>query len=357
MTTDRISSRAPTRIDLAGGTLDIWPLYTFLQEPLTVNAAINIDAESCVSEDGTPGVTLESRDQKTLASFEWCGLDTAATHPSLELHLKLLRHFARLRTEAGHALPSGIRISTLARSPAGAGIGGSSAVNIALTGALAKWSGCKPEPDQLIRIARDIETTVIQVPAGMQDYYASMYGGLLAISWQHGGIRHRTLPAAALDGLGARMLLFYSGQSRNSGINNWAVFKSFIDDPQKVRPLFEGIAACARGLAIALECSDWNGCSRHIAEEWQLRKRLAPGITTAVIDRAFEIAAQTTTSCGKACGAGGGGCFFVFLPAGDPAALKSVSDKIMAELGRDIRKLEFSFSPAGLQVTQDAGQG
>ena len=42
----KILSKAPTRIDLAGGTLDIWPLYLFLRNPLTVNVGIDLHAEA-----------------------------------------------------------------------------------------------------------------------------------------------------------------------------------------------------------------------------------------------------------------------------------------------------------------------
>src|SRR5260370_9938999 len=44
-----IESKAPTRVDFAGGTLDIWPLYLFHPGAVTVNAAISLYA-SCVIE-------------------------------------------------------------------------------------------------------------------------------------------------------------------------------------------------------------------------------------------------------------------------------------------------------------------
>ena len=36
-----IESKAPTRVDLAGSTLDIWPLYLFHPGAVTLNAAIS----------------------------------------------------------------------------------------------------------------------------------------------------------------------------------------------------------------------------------------------------------------------------------------------------------------------------
>src|ERR1700741_3665372 len=67
----RIEARAPARIDLAGGTLDIWPLYMFHPGALTVNCAITRYA-SCVIETvprGARGITLVSQDTARRESF------------------------------------------------------------------------------------------------------------------------------------------------------------------------------------------------------------------------------------------------------------------------------------------------
>jgi D-glycero-alpha-D-manno-heptose-7-phosphate kinase len=39
-----IESTAPTRVDLAGGTIDIWPLYLFHPGAATVNFAVSLYA-------------------------------------------------------------------------------------------------------------------------------------------------------------------------------------------------------------------------------------------------------------------------------------------------------------------------
>ena len=47
---NKVIVRAPVRADLAGGTLDLWPLYLFHPGSRTVNVAISFYAESEVSE-------------------------------------------------------------------------------------------------------------------------------------------------------------------------------------------------------------------------------------------------------------------------------------------------------------------
>lgn len=364
-----LRSRAPTRIDLAGGTLDIWPLYLFLNSPLTVNMGIDLFAEATLEERPASGpgrITLRSEDQKAELSLGWNELAEAKAPPQLELHLKLLRHFG-----SGRVGGTDIQLSTRARSPAGAGLGGSSTLSIAMIGALASWSrprGTIPgtggvvfnaklrdDGEQFIEIVRDVETTVIQVPAGLQDYYGAMYGGLQALHWGAGSHSREELPAEILRALEDRLLLFYSGQSRNSGINNWALFKSFIDrqgdldHKADVRGKFAALNDAAQALREALIAQKWDRAGSAISKEWEVRRTLAAGITTAEIDQAYELARAVAPISGKICGAGGGGCFFVYFP--DPSAREKVLQAVSGVQG--VRHLPFRAVPHGLEVVEE----
>jgi D-glycero-alpha-D-manno-heptose-7-phosphate kinase len=135
MTTEmrRIESRAPTRIDLAGGTLDIWPLYLFLKSPLTLNLGIDLFAEARIEEFEAPSetsdqsgeVVLKSEDQGVEERMTWDSLSQFNPPPSLILHWKLLREFTQKRIASGFHDPRvSFRMVTKARSPAGAGAAG-----------------------------------------------------------------------------------------------------------------------------------------------------------------------------------------------------------------------------------------
>lgn len=56
------TARAPTRIDLAGGTLDIWPIFLLLDQPVTVNVAIDLHAVVEVSPLKDGRIELISED-------------------------------------------------------------------------------------------------------------------------------------------------------------------------------------------------------------------------------------------------------------------------------------------------------
>ena len=47
-----VNSSAPTRIDLAGGTTDIWPLYLFHPGARTLNVAIDQRAKAKIEQVG-----------------------------------------------------------------------------------------------------------------------------------------------------------------------------------------------------------------------------------------------------------------------------------------------------------------
>ena len=360
-------SRAPTRIDLAGGTVDIWPLYLLLHSPLTINLGIDLFAEAEL--DWTPeatasqtrGVTLRSEDQNFEQTWTWKELetslqapsDTVPAPPALELHFKLLRHFLATAKTRYSLEPSHLSLKTRARSPAGAGLGGSSTLSVAMIGAISAWaSGTLPEPEKkgekLIEITRDIETTVIRVPAGLQDYYGAMFGGLQSLRWGTGSHERKHMSPQLLPELEKRLLLFYSGQSRNSGINNWALFKALIDRDEAVRAKFNRIVEATRSLESALRQSNWNHAFEAIAQEWAARQTLAPGISTPEIDRAFAEAAKMGRITGKVCGAGGGGCFFVFLGDEQALAKKEAIAEIFAR--HEMRRLPFHASAKGLEV-------
>jgi D-glycero-alpha-D-manno-heptose-7-phosphate kinase len=374
MVTKIIHSKAPTRIDLAGGTLDIWPLYLFLKDPVTLNLGIDLFAEAKIELSSSQGsgqnagrIRLKSEDQNSELEFTWNDLKqkTISNPPrSLELHFKLLKYFYEkkgLANQNTHLENStDFTLSTRANSPAGAGLGGSSTLSIAMIGALSAWAenstpenSFNPLPigERLIEIVRDIETTVIQVPAGLQDYYAAMFGGLQCLRWGAGAHQRDVLSNELIPELQDRLLLFYSGQPRNSGINNWALFKGFIDNQDHIQSRFAEISQATQQLEKALRARNWVEAGQAIQAEWAIRKTLAPGISTPEMDRAFSEASKLAPVSGKVCGAGGGGCFFVYLPVdstSERAELKTRIQELFTAQG--IRPLPFQGVPRGLEV-------
>jgi D-glycero-alpha-D-manno-heptose-7-phosphate kinase len=116
--------------------------------------------------------------------------------------------------------------------------------------------------------------------------------------------------------LDERLCLFYTGAPRQSGINNWEVFKQHINGDERVIHNFAEISRIAQGMHRALATQQWEQVAALMQDEWRLRRTNAPDITTPVIDKLMNVAMQNGGRAAKVCGAGGGGCFVVLVEPG-----------------------------------------
>jgi hypothetical protein len=170
------------------------------------------------------------------------------------------------------------------------------------------------EGDELIALVRDLETRLLGLPAGVQDYYPPVYGGLAALHLLPGRImRHPiSLPAGELA---RHFVLHYSEVSHFSGTNNWEIYKRHIDKDAEVIEGLERIALLSNVMEKALEARDLEGAGKALLDEWNVRKGLIAGISTPEIDAAVDAALRAGAWGAKVCGAGGGGCVVFLAPA------------------------------------------
>ncbi|CAI2719155.1 GHMP family kinase ATP-binding protein [Nitrospina watsonii] len=331
-----IDSSAPTRIDLAGSTLDLWPLHLFFDNPPTLNAAIDLYARVQIRPRADRKLVIESRDLKQRATFANLQRLPASKHP-LELILRLVKFYTPQK---------GLEIVTHCAAPAGSGIGGSSALNIALNGALNRFTGRAYRRERMIEIAKNIETQVINVPAGTQDYYAAMYGGVQAVQPYYDRLASHPIPLDLADAT-RRFVLCYTGKPRNSGINNWTVYQQTINGKASVQRNLQRIAGLAVKMETVLRKKQWGRFGELFAEEWQARRALAPGIATPEMDALMRAAKRHGAQAAKVCGAGGGGCIALFV------APERKDDVAQALQNLNGRVLDFRFVRRGLVVKSD----
>jgi D-glycero-alpha-D-manno-heptose-7-phosphate kinase len=301
-----IVAQAPCRADLAGGTIDLWPLYLFHPGAMTLNFAVNILTTCRVTPLKGKHIHLRSLDTKKEENFESLEEVRGQKKFRLPIAARLLQFFAP---------KEGVLIETDSESPAGAGISGSSALMVATTAALARFTDRNLTLEQMRVIAQNVEAQIIEVPTGCQDYYPALYGGVSAIRLDADGIHREAVPIMPEE-IESRFVLAYTGAPRKSGINNWEVFKLHINGDRRVFRNFERIAAIARSMHQSLVVGDWDGVARLLREEWKLRRTNAPGITTPLIDKLVAVAAKHGSRAAKVCGAGGGGCVIFLVEKG-----------------------------------------
>jgi D-glycero-alpha-D-manno-heptose-7-phosphate kinase len=330
-----IESSAPTRVDLAGGTIDIWPLYLFHPRAATVNFATSLRAHCQIKTRDDGQIVLESRDRKVAFETQLAALEDLVREERLELISKLV-HFFKPTT--------GFHLIANSEAPAGAGMGGSSALAIACIGALNRLVGNRYDERKFISIAANIETTVIRVPAGFQDYYPAQYGSTSCLHFRSDGIEREELRIDETK-LESRIAICYTGEPRLSGTNNWEIFKRHIDGDPELFELFDGIRDSTLRMRAALLADDWKEVSETMRAAYPNRKRLAPGVTTPQMERLVKKALANGAEAAKVCGAGGGGCIAFLCAEGRRA---EVERALNGEEGAEI--VNWKFSREGLVV-------
>jgi len=333
---DLIVASAPTRIDFAGGTLDIPPLHLFHQPAITVNVAIDLAAEVRVRRRAGRSIRLFAVDQQRQLLWPSREKISWSREPFLELAARLIRSLAP---------DTGLDIWTDCHAPAGAGTGGSSALAVATAAALAAVSGRRLNRPTLIEQARSIETQAIHVPTGYQDYYAAAYGGASAIEFGLTGIRRTPVGTKAFLGeLERHLLLVYLGKPRFSGANNWELFKRHIEGNQKTVALFEALKENAISMRNAFLQQDMASIAELLNRDWSIRRRALPAMSSPAIDRLIRALRRAGALGARVCGAGGGGCLALVI---EPEARTRLT--MLAE-SAGARTLSCSIDTRGLVV-------
>lgn len=330
-----IETSAPTRVDLAGGTIDIPPLFLFHEGASTVNFAVSLLAKCRIETRTDDVISLESIDRGVKFETTLSRIHELKNEPRLELLSKLVYFFKP---------ETGFNMITESEAPAGAGLAGSSTLNIACIGALNKLVGDRYPEDRFIPIAANVECQVIKVPTGFQDYYSAQYGGTASIKFAPDGISREAL-AIDTETLESRIVVCYTGEPRNSGTNNWEITKRHIDGDAELFDIFEGIRDGAYELREALLNGDWDHVGELLKKAHPLRKRLSPNITTHHMDDLIASAQDNGAIAAKVCGAGGGGCIAFYCEEGR----KQDVENALAE-AEGVEVLAWSVNTDGLVV-------
>jgi D-glycero-alpha-D-manno-heptose-7-phosphate kinase len=172
-------------------------------------------------------------------------------------------------------------------------------------------------------------------PAGYQDYYPALFGGVLGLVATPGLVEVNQLFSNELKAtLESEVTLVYSGETRLSGINNWEVYKAFFNKDEEVR---RGLAKIAELSAMAftdIKNKKYSSIASLIGREGEERRKLFPGILTNAMEEMRQELTRDSHHFGmKVCGAGGGGCFLITHKKEDKNVVQDIIKKYkMTEL-------------------------
>ena len=305
----KITVAVPMRIDLAGGTLDVYPLYLFEGGGLTLNAAIDVMAQASIETREDDQIVIVSTDlglreeHRSLGAMPLGqGLDLAR------------RAIAYMRPETG------VTVTMESQAPKGSGLGASSALLMALLHAL---NGLRERDERLtspeiLDLGANLEAQVIGIPTGKQDYFPPIWGGVSAMWFDVDGWRVENLSEkkALVPWLNERVIVTYTSVPHDSAITNWAMLKRYIEREGDAVARMRDIKAIASSMREALAALDHQAFVKLLDEEWQLRRGLAEGVSTPEIEAYMQVAQDAGGDASKVCGAGGGGCMITIAEPG-----------------------------------------
>jgi D-glycero-alpha-D-manno-heptose-7-phosphate kinase len=338
-----IRAKAPLRISFAGGGTDVSP-YPEERGGAVLNCTIDKFAYVTLEGQSKPngGTTVESLDFNLRAKYE---------RPSDLFYngeLDLIKAALKVLRPPGSAAAANEALHLFLHSdaPPGTGLGGSSAICVALVGAFQHYLKEAWTSYDVAELAYRIERTELGITGGRQDQYAAAFGGFNFIEFT--GARTVVNPLKirpeVANELSYRLLLAYIGGGH---FTNELLQRQQQGYASKRSETVEALDATKR-LAIAMKNELLRGnideMGRLLDEGWELKKQFAEGISNPHVDEIYAKARGAGALGGKLVGAGGGGFILLFC---DFARRAQVANVIQAAGGS---VMDFSLETAGLQT-------
>lgn len=337
--TGAVVASAPLRADLAGGTLDLWPLGLLHEGAVTVSVAVDrrVEVRARRLEPGswTEIVSLDLGCRRRFRAG-----DGAVGAGPLELVERVVR-----------TVSGGVPFGVATRSPvsAGSGLGTSSALGVAAAAAVLAALGRRIVRPRLVELVRDLEAIVLGVPTGTQDHVTAVRGGLCVLEQHPGGPTVRRLSAGRLSGLARRLVLFDAREPRSSGPSNWDMYRRRIEGKPEAVDALARIRDAGRAALEAVESSDWAALGRAMRKDLEARAGWSPKVLTPRLRGLVKAVLDAGALGVKVCGAGGGGWGAALA---DPDRRSLVEDAIRAAGGEP-----GAAAPSGRGLVVSRGSG
>jgi D-glycero-alpha-D-manno-heptose-7-phosphate kinase len=322
-----IITQTPLRISFAGGGSDL-AVYYERNEGHVVSSAIDKFAYVIVKERFDDEIYLNYMRKEIRSDVS-------------QVEHGLIREAMRVT-----GVERGVEVTLLSDIPSeGSGLGSSSSFTVGLLNAFYAYRGEQVTAERLAREACEIEIERLAKPIGKQDQYIAAYGGLKSFHFRRDGgvdVKALRLNGDGLRQLSGRLHLFFTGKTRQA---------DKILSEQKSRTAdrlaeLDAIKQLALELEPALESRDFDRLGVILHENWELKRKLANGISSPEIEEMYARSRASGALGGKICGAGGGGFLLVYCaPDRQERLAKGMHDYRMLpfQLERDGSKVIFNY--------------
>jgi D-glycero-alpha-D-manno-heptose-7-phosphate kinase len=300
----RIRAKAPLRLSFAGGGTDVSP---FLEREggCVLSATISRYSWGTLSprEDGQ--IHLESADLGALFYFD--------TRSNLVYDGKMDLAKAAIRTLSGQD-SKGFDLFLQTDAPPGSGLGSSSSLMVNMIGLLREFKALPLTEYEMADLAFQIERKQLGIRGGMQDQYASVFGGFNFIEFHadHVIVNPLRINRDSTNELEHNLLLCYTGKPRTTdGIIQDQVGRYEQNEEAAMEGLRKQktLAVEMKNLLLQRRLDDFGAL---LDTAWQFKKQMSPKISNPLIDEMYDEARRNGALGGKITGAGGGGYLLLY---------------------------------------------
>jgi len=337
-----IRAKAPLRISFAGGGTDV-PPYPEKEGGCVLSATINKYAYGTLHPRDDGQISIESVDFGISINYN---VDEDLIYDG---KLDLVKAAIK---KLGGQNGAGFNLFLHSDAPPGTGLGSSSAMMVALVGLLKEFKNMPLTDYEIAHLAYVIERKELKIDGGLQDQYASTFGGFNFIEFLKDRVIVNPLKINqdVINELEHNLLLCYTGGTRLSA--------KIIED--QVSRYERGEGEALQGLRQLKEMTiemknallqrKLNEFGELLGHAWENKKKLSSKITNPVIEEMYNEAKKAGALGGKITGAGGGGYLLLYCPF---EKKHKVAERLK-NLGGAIT--DFAFEFYGLQTWRINGQ-
>jgi D-glycero-alpha-D-manno-heptose-7-phosphate kinase len=332
-------ARAPVRLSFFGGGTDL-PDYYRQYDGAVLSTSLNRYVYVIMSVNEESALQITSSDYGTFYRHPpgepllWDG--------DLSLPRAVIQHFG---------VTHGISLFLASEVPPGTGLGSSSSVTVALVKAISTACGLKLSKTQVAQLACHIEIEKLGKPIGIQDQYASAFGGLNWITFDSKEVRVEPLriPADTVMRLEQNLVLMFTGAAHDSAQILSHQRKASQEREGRVIESLQAVYELALRARQYLLTGSLDRFGELLDQAWQHKKRFAPNVSNDYIDHCYALARRNGALGGKIAGAGGGGFLILYCEDG---AVDRVARALSAE---GLRRMDAHFEQDGSRVLFNAG--
>ena len=328
-----ILTQAPLRVSFVGGGTDLAEFYQH-RPGRVISAAINKYVYVLVNP--TPLI-----DQYTV---KYAKTELVTRVEDLE-HTRVRAALLDLGITTG-----GLEIGSFADLPSKTGLGSSSSFSVALLSCLHTYRAQRVTSQSLAEAASRLEIDILGEPIGKQDQYAAAFGGVHIYQFNPDGsveVEPVAVPTMHIRDLEACSILFYTGLTRHAS----SVLSEQKKNTTAKREVLSRMADSVSEFARLMQNGKIADMGVMLHEGWLLKKSLASGISSQIIDELYDAGCAEGAWGGKVLGAGGGGCLLFLAPK---AKREAISVKLSAIAARNelegYREVPITYGEPGCKI-------